>query len=960
MMPELDAVMREVERDIDSLLPTLAGARKTAVVRVASLSDYFRKNIVKDPHLVSGLFDSGDMEAAYGDDTYRERLATLTLDVLDAGLRRTRVREMCRIIYRDLMRIADLEEITRDLSNLADASIETALALHYAHNAEIWGIPTGEASGAAQQMAVLALGKLGAQELNLSSDIDLVFLYDERGQVRGKREMSNQEFFVRTSRAIISSLDAVRDGGFVFRVDMRLRPYGDSGALILNRAAMEKYFVEQGRDWERYAFIKARACAGNIALGEGFLAWLTPFVFRKHLDYGAIESLREMKRLINYEVGLKELYDDLKLGHGGIREIEFIAQAHQIVWGGARPEFRMRKLLQALSALGEEGMLPNADAERLQAAYRFLRNSEHALQAEYDQQTQRLPQGELSEQRLACAMGYDSYRDYREALDVHRQVVMDCFSTFISYNQAEKEELLEGNLYWVKIWRQPTADHAIQFLAESGFAPADVIAARLAEFESHLASSEVQEIGTARIDQLMPVVLSLAAREETPGKALERLLRIIDSIARRSTYVAFLLENLDALKRTVQLCAMSPWVSEQLEKFPILLYDLTDRVTEETVFERSKLEGELRQLFSNIDPADLETQMDSLRQFKNSAMLKVAVFELLDLLPVMKASDALTDIAEIILQRAFELAWNYLMDRHGEPCNLQHETEDRSFAMVAYGKLGGIELGYGSDLDLVFLHDADIHGSTDGDKSVSNVVFYSRLAQRLIHILTSYTRFGVLYEVDLRLRPAGNKGPLVTTMSAYERYLTKDAWTWEHQALVRARYVAGDAELGARFGRIRLAQLSRRRDREALLADVVSMREKMRRHLEQGESRQHQREQEEEISDQVLLSGFDLKHGAGAIVDIEFMVQYAVLALSCEHPILARWTDKMRILDELKPLGFFERDEVIVLQDAYLSYRSAVHYQWLGGEVSSFERLNRFRADVVAIWNRCMSAPASD
>lgn len=956
-MSEYEALVDKIEGDVDRLLAGFDEERRASIVRVASLSDYFSKQLQRDPSLINALFDSGDMEREYGEQEFPHRVSRLTLADLDPGLRRIRCREMTRIIYRDLTRSATLEETTRDLSNLADASIEKALGLHYENNLSRYGVPVGASSGRPQMMSVLSLGKLGARELNLSSDIDLVFLYDEPGETRGDgRRLSNQEFFLKTARSLIASLDAIHEDGFVFRVDMRLRPYGESGALILHRSAMEKYFVEQGRDWERYAFIKARASAGDRDLGEDFLSWLTPFVYRRHLDYGAIDALREMKRLINYEVDVKELNDDLKLGHGGIREIEFVVQANQIIWGGNRPELRERRLLVVLSMLERDGLLPAADAEKLRASYRFLRNSEHALQAEHDRQTQRLPETALSRKRLAVAMGFDEYPAYLAALDEHREAVMQSFNAFMSSNRAERETLVEGNLFWVGIWRDPTSIDSVQLLGKSGFQDPDGTATLLKDFEVRLERSEVQEIGASRIDRLMPVLLSLAAKEANPDKTLARLLSIIDSISRRSTYVAYLLENLDALKRTVQLCAMSPWVVEQLQNFPILLYELSDRVTEEVAFEREKLQGELRQLMHDIEPDDLESQMDALRQFKNAGMLKVAVYELLDLLPIMKASDALTDIAEIVLQNAFELAWRYLVGRHGEPGTRDGESVGRSFAMVAYGKLGGIELGYGSDLDLVFLHDADIRGRTLGEKSVHNSVFYSRLAQRVIHILTSYTRFGVLYNIDLRLRPAGNKGPLVSTFSAYERYLNEDAWTWEHQALVRARFVAGNPDLKSRFERIRHDQLSKPRDKVKLLDEVVSMRTKMRQHLEKGSARV----QQEEASDEVLLSGFDLKHGAGAIVDIEFMVQYAVLAYSGEFPVLAKWTDKMRILDELKPLGLYTEDEIRILQEAYLAYRSAVHYQWLGGEVSSFERLNQYRADVVEIWNRYMVAAGRD
>lgn len=397
---------------------------------------------------------------------------------------------------------------------------------------------------------------------------------------------------------------------------------------------------------------------------------------------------------------------------------------------------------------------------------------------------------------------------------------------------------------------------------------------------------------------------------------------------------------------------MSPWVAERLEQHPILLYELSDRTTDEAVFEREKLRLEMEELMSDIAPLDLEEQMDTLRQFKHAAVLKVAIFELLDLLPLMKASDALTDIAEITLEKSVQIAWEYLADRHGQPLHNGKRSEDRHFAVISYGKLGGIELGYGSDLDLVFIHDADVEGKTDGAKSIDNSVFYSRLAQRVVHILARYTRFGVLYDVDLRLRPSGNKGPMASSLGAYARYLNESAWTWEHQALVRARFVAGDHKLKDRFEQIRAEILGRPRDPNKLLEDVVAMREKMRKHLEKGSPRKLPDSQR----DEVLVSGFDLKQGAGAMVDIEFMVQYAVLAWTCKYEVLARWTDKMRLLDELAALELFTRDETRTLQHAYLAYRSAVHYEWLGGEMASYERLNQYREEVLEVWNRHMVA----
>lgn len=942
----------EVEEQIQSILPDLSPNLRKDLLRVCSLSEYVMDALASSPALFIDLIETGDLEAAYGDDAFAKSMSRVEYEHLDSSLRRIRRREMQRIIFRDLTGRADLDETTRDLSNLADACIQTALDHHYAAHCQKYGTPIGDASGAPQQMTVIALGKLGARELNLSSDVDLVFMYGESGMVQSEsgRELSNQEFFVRTARKLIATLDEVHADGFVFRVDMRLRPYGDSGALILHRDAMEKYFVEQGRDWERYAFIKARAVAGDVQAGRDFLAWMTPFVYRKHLDYGAIEALREMKRLINREVVRNELQDDLKLGPGGIREIEFVVQANQLIWGGTQPQLQERKLLKVLSLLASDELLPEADVLLLVNAYKFLRNSEHVLQAEHDRQTQELPESDMGKIRLAVAMGFDDFDSYETTLNDHRNAVIDVFSRFMSSNNAEREILVEGNMYWVSICNDPTAAESIELLGRSGFSNPEKTGATIDGFIKDLEEREVQEIARERIGRLLPVMISLTANQQNPDETLDRLIPIIHSITRRTTYVAFLLENMDALKRMVDLCAMSPWVAERLEQHPILLYELSDRTTDEAVFEREKLRLEMEDMMSDIAPLDLEEQMDTLRQFKHAAVLKVAIFELLDLLPLMKASDALTDIAEIALEKAVQIAWEYLSDRHGEPLQHNERSADRHFAVISYGKLGGIELGYGSDLDLVFIHDADTEGSTDGDKPINNNVFYSRLAQRVVHILTRYTRFGVLYDVDLRLRPSGNKGPMASSLGAYGRYLKESAWTWEHQALVRARFVAGDRKLRDRFEEIRAEVLGRRRDPDKLLEDVVAMREKMRKHLEKGSPKKLPDSQR----DEVLVSGFDLKHGAGAMVDIEFMVQYAVLAWTYKYQVLARWTDKMRLLDELAGLAFFSREESRILQEAYLAYRSAVHYEWLGGQMASYERLNRYREEVLEIWNRHM------
>lgn len=949
----------EVVAKLNDLLMGLTETGKQQFGRVCNLSEYVEHAVIRHADIVRNLAESGDLERSYGTGDLVNRLrnahgTSIELTAFDAALRQTRRREMIRIIFRDFSRLSDLNETTRDLSDLADVCISVCLERHYQVNCEKYGVPKSP-GGVSQKMTVIALGKLGAWELNLSSDIDLIFMYDLQGTAHlGSKAMSNTEFFLRTSRQLIASLHNSTDEGFVFRVDMRLRPYGESGALILHRAAMEKYFLEQGRDWERYAFIKARAVAGDISLGEDFLDWLKPFVYRKHLDYGAIESLREMKRLINRQVEIKDLQQDLKLGPGGIREVEFIAQAHQLIFGGNHPGLQDRRLRKVLQIISEENYLPQENVASLDAAYVFFRNSEHAIQGENDRQTQKLPESEKSKSRLAEVMGFSNWSDYLQKLEGHRAAVRTNFATLMSSNQTEIENLVEGNLFWLSVWGEPESPQSIDYLNKSGFTAADNTAQRLSQFAVRV--DELQEIARDRVNKLMPVLLSLAARQQDPDTTMERLLSVIEAILRRSTYLAFLLENAYALKRTVDLCAMSSWVATQLRDFPILLYELTGRNANNISFGKNDFAAELNTMMMVLEDHDLEAQMDTLRQFKKAAVLRVAVFELLDLLPVMKASDALTVIAELVLQKSYDLAWQQLVARYGLPMDKEDVSQSGQFAIVAYGKLGGIELAYGSDLDLVFLVEGDIHSSTNGKKSINNNVFFSRLAQRIIHILTSMTRFGVLYDVDMRLRPSGNKGPMITTAKSFERYLKQDAWAWEHQALVRARYVAGDAALGASFEKIRSRVLALQRDNDSLKADVCSMREKMRRHLSSDPVIN-----DEDVKEGagVLLSGFDLKHDIGAIVDIEFMVQYAVLAWAHQFSRLTRWTDKMRLLDELRELGLYKTDEVELLQNAYLAYRSAVHYQWLGGEMASYDQLQEYRQGVVSIWNNYMKLETS-
>jgi glutamate-ammonia-ligase adenylyltransferase len=924
---------------IDRLLDP---ALHESVLQVVGLSPFFEQLLEQNPELsVNGLSGCNDFLSAV---ELNERYLTFVEDRADEPLgetlRKLRRREMIRIVYRDLARKADLAGTTGELSHLADFCIGTALSLCMAQAVDKYGRPT-QPNGQPENMVILGMGKLGAFELNLSSDVDLIFLYSHQGEIAldNGKTLSHQEFFLRLARQVIACLDSTDSIDKVFRVDMRLRPYGDSGQLVIHRAAMEKYYLEQGRDWERYAFIKARVIAGDKVAGADFLDWMKPFIYRRNLDYGAVASLREMKGLIARQVELQETNHDLKLGPGGIREVEFIAQAHQLIWGGRYPELQRPELLPVLELLRTLEFIPTADIDALRDAYVFLRNSEHVIQAEYDKQTHRLPEAIESRERLAHAMAYKEYATFLSDLDFHRSEVSRCFEQLVNSTGTQQGEdygdVLEAE------WISPVSE-------------------AVRELKAQATDQELGDEVWKTLDTLMPHLLGMITRSANPELATISMCSIVKAILRRSTYLVFLIENPDAANRALELAVLSPWMAEQLSSYPILLYELTDRAIHEVAVSRGQLEGELRETMRAVEIGDLETQMDTLRQFKLSATLKIAAMELLGEISIMQASDGLTALAEVILESCIDLAWLYLEGRHGVPCDDDNAPLTERIAIIAYGKAGGLELAYGSDLDLVFLSPNHISGNTDGVRSINNNMFFVRLGQRIIHILASFTRFGILYSIDMRLRPQGNNGPLVATIGAFDRYQTKDAWTWEHQALIRARFVAGDTQLGEDFANIRQQILSSERDKNKLLADVLMMREKMRQHLSSLDNASLDKKAEQAPAEDgsEILRKFDLKHDVGAIVDIEFMVQYAVLAAACRHPSLGRWTDVMRLLDELEQSGEFLEEETQSLQRAYLSFRAAVHHGWLGLE-TDFERLSAYREEVHSIWGkRMLSKPA--
>jgi glutamate-ammonia-ligase adenylyltransferase len=944
------------ERAAGLLPDAWPGQRAEALRRVCALSDFVHEQLVRDPELLPALAASGELERRLQGGELRGQLQAVLADCVDEDelgrrLRRFRNRQQVRIVWRDLNRQADLGETCGDLSDLADACIDGAYDWLYPRHCEQFGTPIGHRSGQPQHLVILGMGKLGAHELNLSSDIDLIFGYPEGGETEGvKRSLDNQEFFIRLGQRLIKALDAITVDGFVFRVDMRLRPYGSAGALVLSFNALEQYYQDQGRDWERYAMIKARVVGGDQVAGKQLLEMLRPFVYRRYLDFSAIEALRAMKQLIQQEVRRKGMSDNVKLGSGGIREVEFIAQAFQLIHGGRDLSLQQRPLLKVLDTLEGQGYLPAPIIAEMKEGYEFLRYTEHALQAIADRQTQMLPDNDLDRERVACIMGCASWAQFQEQLahwrgriEWHfRQVIADPDED----EKGEVESCIGGE--WLPLWEEALEpEMAERQLAEAGFKEPAAALKRLIDLKNGSQVRTMQRLGRERLDAFIPRLLSQSVEHASPDLVLERVLPLVEAVARRSAYLVLLTENPSALQRLMTLCAASPWIAEQITRFPLLLDEL---LNEGRLFKpplAPELAAELRERLTRIPEDDLEQQMEALRHFKLAHGLRVAASEIAGTLPLMKVSDYLTWLAEAILDQVLALAWRQTVAKHGTPRRADGSLCDPDFIIVGYGKVGGLEFGHGSDLDLVFIHDGDSQAETDGAKPIDGAQFFARLGQRIIHLLTTQTTSGQLYEVDMRLRPSGASGLLVSSLGAFQRYQESEAWTWEHQALVRARVLVGSARVGAAFEQVRAAILERERDLVGLQAEVSEMRAKMRDNLGSRETAAGTAENAFEAA-----SSFDLKQDAGGIVDIEFMVQYAALAWSRQHPELHRYTDNIRILDGLRDVGLMPAADVELLQEAYKAYRSAAHRQALQkqpGKVGG-DQFAEERRSVMRLW----------
>ena len=929
--------MNSISEQWQTLL-TLDNRLLESASQVLMGSDYVTQWGERHSERAVELITSNDLNRIYDNGRYQQRLS-ITLDAvadeisLHQQLRYFRQREMVRIIWRDLAGWADLAETVRDLSAMADACIRQALALLHQWQCESLGTPY-DADGNEQQLIVLGMGKLGAGELNLSSDIDLIFTYSEQGETQGGRKsLSNEEYFTRLGRKLIQALDNKTADGFVFRVDMRLRPFGDSGVLAASFDAMEEYYQTQGREWERYAMIKARAITGTESGKKTIMDLLRPFVYRRYLDYGVFDSLREMKSMIAGQLHRKGMEDNIKLGSGGIREIEFIGQVFQLIYGGRDKSLQQRPILTILGLLEQRGSLTAYAVEALKQAYIFLRRTEHRIQAWADQQTHLLPKEDDGRARIANLMGFDDWDSFSTVLADHRQQVQEHFEQTLTAPQTNDSSNDSVSLL------EAENEEKEQYLQALGYSELTASLVKLNNLlESHNCRN-LAETERGRLEKLLPLLVRAAANVANKDVCLSRLLTLLDAIMRRSAYMSLLVENPMALSQLVKLCAASPWVSNQLTRHPVLLDELLDPRALYDVPNRIQQKERLEKSIASVEKADLEQQMYLLREFKQITSLHVAAADITDVLPLMRVGDQLTELAELQLDKVMQLAWQHLVARHGyPPCTQTDDLSQCGFTVLAYGKLGGLELGYGSDLDLVFLFDDAVNkGETDGEKPIEASMFFTRLAQRMIHFMNTVTAGGILYEVDMRLRPNGASGLLVTAISWFFEYQNTEAWTWEHQALVRARCVAGDVNLTQKFVDIRRQILVKSRDQNKLAIEVSEMRAKMRENLNKSTQQQ-----------------FDLKQGKGGITDIEFMVQFAVLAWSGMESKLLKYTDNIRILEALSVAGKLSDDDSRMLADAYRFYRGLANRCVLQEmrAVVPVDDVGDYPMQVQAVWQR--------
>ena len=847
--------------------------------QLAVASDFAIDTLCRQPALLSHLAQDG--------------CPPLALPVLEPQqpadwpglLRRYRAAMSTRLVWRDLAGLDSVQQTLAGSTELAEQCLQLALDALEIEFASRHGVIRDDA-GKVQRLVVFGLGKLGGGELNFSSDVDLVYAFAQRGESDGPRPLDADEYFARVGQRLAKLLDDTTADGFSHRVDLRLRPFGRAGRVAMSFAAMDQYFQREGRDWERYAWLKARTVAGDIEDGEEWLTSLRPFVYRRYLDFTALDGLRDMKAAITAEVARRDMHEDIKRGAGGIREIEFLCQSLQLIRAGREPVLRERRLLHALAALVDAGQIAAEDGAALREAYLFLRRLENRLQMLRDAQTHTLPADALERLRIAIGLGYPDFDSLRDALAVQQLRVSTEFGALLAPRKGKAAPDAVASY-----WRGLPAHGDAQLLVDAGFADAHGADQMLRDFAQSSGVKSLSDGARTRLDRVLPALLHAATRSPQPDAALKRVLGLLQAILRRTSYLALLDEQPSSMARLVDVLARSALLAERLEAYPLLLDELLDVRVSGPLPSREEMQAECAQVLVVEDP---ESALRWLNEIRLALSFRMAMASLDGRQGAVDSTRELAELAQVVVDTVLQLAQADMRRAHGE-------IPGGRFAIIGYGSLGGLELGFGSDLDLVFLHDnpADVEAS-DGARPLEPGRWYARLAQKVMALLGAVTAAGRLYDIDVRLRPDGGKGALVSSLASYREYQRERAWTWEHQALVRARGVAGDAGLLAAFEEVRSQTVGRARDRDVLHADIVKMRQRMRAELDRSDA-----------------ARMDIKQGAGGVVDLEFLLQAGVLGTASAHPALLGPRDTPGLIDALAASGWLAPERAPALQAAH-------------------------------------------
>ena len=952
--PLPDMALNGLER-VSSIVPREAlfelcsrRALTAQLMNICGSSPFLTNIICKDPRYFQRLFLERDIMRSRSEaemlSALRSRLpADTSYPEVFAHLRRFKYAEILRIAARDLNGLSPLEEVTRELASLAAATLQIAYETAYRELAREHGTPfmRTPAGQVEAEFTIIGMGKLGGRELNFSSDIDLIYFYSsDKGETEGvpdgrggfKGKLSLHAFFTKIAEMVSRAISQVTGDGFVFRVDMGLRPDGKSGDLATSMRSAEVYYESWGQSWERAAMMKARPVAGSIELGEAILAALDPFIYRRYLDYNLIEDMMSMKKRIDASLTRSQEGEvNIKLGRGGIREIEFFIQALQLVYAGKNPKLRERNSLNALQTLRDSRIIKEADCIALSEAYRFLRTVEHRIQVVQERQTHALPKKEEEKLALARRCGYlrrDGAEHFAEALEAHRKTVSAVYGDlFLSRDERIREEVLPEVYFFFDHNADP--DLIKDMLAERRFEHLDTAYENLLVLRDGPPKLNMTERGMRTLEKIAPLFLQEVFNSPDPDLALTNLERFLCSTRTRSSFYALLAENRDILKLLTSIFGMSELLSKIFIGHPELLDSMTTRGYAYLQKEREVMTHELDALLSQAD--GFEEKLDTMRRYRHEEFLRIGMNDVHGKMAQPEVALQLTNLAEVCLSAACRMGIEEL-SRFGRP--IVHDengsVHEATFAIVGMGKLGGFELNYHSDLDIIYIYNGQ--GMTDGDKSITNREYFAKLGQKIILILTTQTREGYVYKIDTRLRPSGNAGPLVTSLEAFQSYHGSESQIWERQALTKARVSLGEPALQEAIEQVIERAVYGIGADEFVRSEIHRLRMRM----------------EMELAKETTGS-YNIKTGRGGMVDVEFIIQFLQLKHGFEHEEI-RNCNTLRALEAMRQLAIMPESDFQALNEGYrflrrLENRLRIIHDYsmndLGGPIKYLNKLAR-------------------